>query len=1094
VLSFLREMLSPAMPTSRRRRVPSKPCVECLENRSLLTSLIDLGTLPGGSASGADGINDSGEVVGWSYTASGDTHAFLYTQATRMTDLGTLGGNDSEADGINDSGEVVGWSNTASSDTDAFLYTQATGMTDLGVLPGYTDSYATAVNDSGEVVGYSTSASGIKHAFLYAQATGMIDLGTLGGDNSEAYGINNSGQVVGWSNPANAPIHAFLYSQATGMIDIDVQAGESSDQSEAYGINDSGQVVGWNIDGSYDNEDEGTAFSYTSSSGMTSLGSIEGFENSQAFDVNDSGQVVGSVFSYFTNESSGFLDSQATGMVSLDGLGGANAINDSGQIVGWGDGTVGTFSSTAQAVLLEQPGIIAPTSLAWDSTDGGVDFSYQISGGSLSQSTTVGLYWASGTTFDTAIGGPIFSTPTQTAVGTYGPFTVPPKAMGDAPPGATYILAVADPTDLIGSFSTANNVAALSLPVLQISHLNWNMDNTVTTSSQGDKGTNFGHRGVDFDYTITNADNTSLPIPTTIAFYWSSTTDLSGQSELVSDQVNPVGPSLGQDNNQTLSDGYMHLNDPARWGTPPSWAKDVVAVIDPGDTIVKQTPTSSNGLVLSAYLPLASASEVLTGSVQMPMTYGATITATFIPGGGTSIPGGATIPMSEAEVALGVDHFNWLQQLVSIPNYWQPVTLVNLNYSAQLGFDSQGNIIYQSTGEKVETLTRELNLTDPIVNPSQDTPVDYYTRAFVITNPSTQVKTVDVWYDGGFSLPGGQTYSAPIPDSYFYLYNESSNYNDQFSISNQISSDALLFSDTPEQDAAAVPFPTSRQDGGFIAFDTSLVGVNYDLSTYKIWQNSGYDTNFKWMSDALTDETTGGAFLPGGGGTGSDEPPAASGGVFGVQRADQSPPVGLNIGSIADQTVLEGGRVSLSATASDPVEGLTLTYTLGAGAPAGATIDPNAGVFTWAVPTSEPSGEYPVTVRVTDNGDPSLSASATFTIVVLAPPRVENIQVIDAKKKGTVMIDVFFNEQMNPSEAGALSDYFIVVPQKNHGKKAHTPKSTPVAFTARYIPANDSVVLTLRKPTKKLLQVTVRNTVSAANGLTLGSNYTVDVQ
>jgi hypothetical protein len=136
-------------------------------------------------------------------------------------------------------------------------------------------------------------------------------------------------------------------------------------------------------------------------------------------------------------------------------------------------------------------------------------------------------------------------------------------------------------------------------------------------------------------------------------------------------------------------------------------------------------------------------------------------------------------------------------------------------------------------------------------------------------------------------------------------------------------------------------------------------------------------------------------------------------------------------------------------------------------------------------------------VRVTDNGSPPLSDAKTFTITVNplkpTPPRVMYISAVLIKKKGTGAIDVFFNEPMDLNTAGASRDYLVVIPRKGHGKKGHSPRWTPVAFSTRYNPADDSVSLVLRKPTKRPLQVTVRKVVTAANGLLLGTDYTVDV-
>lgn len=169
-----------------------------------------LGTL-GGARSWALAIDERGRVTGVSETAGGDRHAFVW-RGGRMLDLGTLGGatsvvGDVLAPGallqanvadlaVNDRGDVVGTSETASGDLHAFLWRDGR-MLDLGTLGGPT-SRATAVNDRGQVAGYSETADGVTHAFLW-EGGRMTDLGSLLGDpvRSWARDINDRGQVVG---------------------------------------------------------------------------------------------------------------------------------------------------------------------------------------------------------------------------------------------------------------------------------------------------------------------------------------------------------------------------------------------------------------------------------------------------------------------------------------------------------------------------------------------------------------------------------------------------------------------------------------------------------------------------------------------------------------------------------------------------------------------------------------------------------------------------------------------------------------------------------------------------------------------------------
>ena len=81
---------------------------------------------PVGTNSIGYAVNASGQVTGET-EPGGINHAFLSTGTLSgngmMFDLGTLGGTNSQGNGINSIGQVVGNSQTASGITHAFLYT-----------------------------------------------------------------------------------------------------------------------------------------------------------------------------------------------------------------------------------------------------------------------------------------------------------------------------------------------------------------------------------------------------------------------------------------------------------------------------------------------------------------------------------------------------------------------------------------------------------------------------------------------------------------------------------------------------------------------------------------------------------------------------------------------------------------------------------------------------------------------------------------------------------------------------------------------------------------------------------------------------------
>jgi probable HAF family extracellular repeat protein len=144
----------------------------------------------------ASAINDAGIVVGsanfdYEDTDPGATgmHAVAW-QNGAITDLGGLNGAYySGANSVNDSGDIVGSSRTGQTDgapSHAFLYHQGV-MTDLGTLSGDTNSSASSINATGQIVGSSQSDTTTR-AFLYEDGK-MYDLNTLIDPSSPLVGL-----------------------------------------------------------------------------------------------------------------------------------------------------------------------------------------------------------------------------------------------------------------------------------------------------------------------------------------------------------------------------------------------------------------------------------------------------------------------------------------------------------------------------------------------------------------------------------------------------------------------------------------------------------------------------------------------------------------------------------------------------------------------------------------------------------------------------------------------------------------------------------------------------------------------------------------
>jgi cyclophilin family peptidyl-prolyl cis-trans isomerase len=87
------------------------------------------------------------------------------------------------------------------------------------------------------------------------------------------------------------------------------------------------------------------------------------------------------------------------------------------------------------------------------------------------------------------------------------------------------------------------------------------------------------------------------------------------------------------------------------------------------------------------------------------------------------------------------------------------------------------------------------------------------------------------------------------------------------------------------------------------------------------------------------------------------------------------------IDDIADQAVDEGSELTFTASATDSdTPANTIRFSLGAGAPAGASIDPASGVFRWTPSEAQGPGTFMITIVATDDG--GLSDSTTVEVTV----------------------------------------------------------------------------------------------------------------
>ena len=385
-----------------------------------------LGFLPGGIFSFAQAVNANGSVVvghsnstnagasveafRWVFTGSGPTGGI-------MTGLGFLpGGTYSGAQGVNSDGSVViGYADSTSADHEAFRWVftgsgpTLSTMTGLGFLPGGGFSIAQAVNADGSVVvGLSTSANagGNNEAFRWVFTGSGPTLGTMtglgflaGGNTSSATAVNAKGSVVvGQSNSTSVPGgEAFRWTTKTGMQsikDLLVASGVNMTGwtlTNAQGVSANGTgIVGYGTDPSSQTEAWFARFSTQFGNGMITPGAVAQSFSGLAAMGQTGNAAIGNSLGTFTEVATQAGSSQGSGNTPFSAFGYGGYDSDPAA-----SGTLGMTVKLADAMVAG-----AALSANYVRTNMVYDGSSKMSGGSagvfLARVPDAGLQWLVG--------------------------------------------------------------------------------------------------------------------------------------------------------------------------------------------------------------------------------------------------------------------------------------------------------------------------------------------------------------------------------------------------------------------------------------------------------------------------------------------------------------------------------------------------------------------------------------------------------------------------------------------------------------------------------------------------------------------------
>jgi probable HAF family extracellular repeat protein len=313
---------------------------------------VDLGTLGGASSYAAD-INSGNSVVGWSETSAGTTHAFRWSAAEGMVDLGSLPGDPMSRalavldGGMQGRGDILGVSGGNGRWTPV-VWSASGSISALPIplIPGFATALPAAFNARGDFVGSDVGGTGSQHGWTWSKTAGKYDLSAnIQGGSSEgnASAVTASGSVLLTTTAPTCKRTAecwrtYLWSPTTRYVPLGTPGNDPEANVTGLGLNETGAVAGWVTTGTAGGT---TPYRWTRGTGFTLLASYSAASSTYGYAtaVNANGTAVGAGFEPASGSIVASTWLANGGIVKLT-PGDPNpsvavAINNLGSIAGW---------------------------------------------------------------------------------------------------------------------------------------------------------------------------------------------------------------------------------------------------------------------------------------------------------------------------------------------------------------------------------------------------------------------------------------------------------------------------------------------------------------------------------------------------------------------------------------------------------------------------------------------------------------------------------------------------------------------------------------------------------------------------------------